>query len=696
MLAVPAILWAGNGVAGPAAGPAHESAAALPAAPAGTGIVWPEGQALPAFAEPADVLDAIDVGDLTTDEQLTFSALQGIVNRSRPRILLVDSRAGEGRDTWAETLGLRTGRTFGRTDKWRMVEKYAAEVAGLVLYDPGQSPHYRNLAGTVAGLRNVLPVTGDVLDRMRRNGVDLPVAADLTGLTLATPAEVYGYLYDTWWSGCTRRLLLSAKPHDDGGRGDYHHTRDMAAACGAAIVWLDNRIPEERQVMRRFLADMTPGAAVVLGWYSTERSGITTASEFGIGTLPADHYVSATVFSGARREVRIPPVPRMPRLGNRAYVAAFISDGDNIQYMQHAMRRLWDGSTGVRGTVALNWTVAPGLVDIGPGILNYYYSTATSSDCFVSGPSGMGYMMPVNTLEEPGAPVGPSPMPGPAMEAYSRLTESYLQRAGIRVVTIWDDATPEQRAAYARHCRSLWGATVQNFHDVPEVASSVVDGRVRFEKLSIPYAGTQEHAARVLTRAMRRWDGTAPLFLAFQAAVWNDLKPDRIAALRDQLAAGFPGRVEFVRADHWFSLYNQAHGLPFNLALLPGAGLTEEPSGAPAAAAADGSRTTLWKPSAGGTAVLRFDAGASFSIHRCVIRFADDGEPPAGLSRQSVRIEAGDDGQEWRTAVTISDNGGTFTDVEFAPVRARYLRFILDSPAAGGISVADIEIYGRQ
>ena len=84
--------------------------------------------------------------------------------------------------------------------------------------------------------------------------------------------------------------------------------------------------------------------------------------------------------------------------------------------------------------------------------MNYYYSTATPKDCFVCGPSGMGYAMPVNTLDEPGAPLGSTLDDELRMDAYARLTSRYLQRAGLRVVTIWDDLTPMQRRSFAKNC----------------------------------------------------------------------------------------------------------------------------------------------------------------------------------------------------------------------------------------------------
>ena len=84
----------------------------------------------------------------------------------------------------------------------------------------------------------------------------------------------------------------------------------------------------------------------------------------------------------------------------------------------------------------------------------------------------MGYMMPCNTLNEPGAPIGEYTKDEFRMDGYARLTETYLQRSGLRVMTVWDDASPMQRKSYEKHCRNLYGATVQNFKDVPSVRAA--------------------------------------------------------------------------------------------------------------------------------------------------------------------------------------------------------------------------------
>ncbi|MES2922323.1 MAG: discoidin domain-containing protein [Verrucomicrobiota bacterium] len=659
------------------------------------GISWPKGQALPVFATPAAKMDTIDVLHLSKDEQITFSSLQGQVNRKQPRIYLVNSRSDEGRDTWANTatVNIVTGITYDRATKYDLVAKYAAEVTGVVLYDSTVSPHYRNLAGTLAAQRHAIPVTAAVNAQLKMRGISLNVIEDLTTLKLTTPLEIYQYLYDHCWAKCEKRLIVSARPLDN---GDLHHTRDIAAATGAAVVWLNTQDPEEKKILQKFFGDMKAGDAIALGWYTTERSGVPTATEFGIGTLPADFFMSGSVYSGTDHHIQIPKVPKMPALENKVYLAIFISDGDNIQYTQHAMRKNWDRTATTRGKVPLNWTIAPGLVDIAPGIMNYYYSTATPNDCFVTGPSGMGYLMPFNTLKEPGAPVGTTLTDPARMDGYARLTETYLQRSGLRVATIWDDATPMQRKSYEKNCRNLYGATVQNFKDVPAVAGGVENNRLHFDKLVIPYAGSFEHISGSVNREIQRWDGKAPLFLSYQVDVWGEMRADRILELQEKLNRDFPGKVQFIRADHYFNLSNEAGGVPFNLCM---SSKTSVRSGDPSSApdeVTDGTPNTLWTSSANGKQWLGFDFGNSYQLSRYVIRHAGESGLNRNLNTRSYTVQASLDGKSWKTIDVCKGNPDNVTDVDLAAVTARYVKInVNDAGADSTARIADVEIYGR-
>ena len=658
------------------------------------GISWPKGQALPTFAAPAAMLDSLVVQDLSKDEQLTFSALQGQVNRKQPRIMLLDARSGEGRDTWLQTLKLGMAEPFAREKKWELLKKYAGEISGVVLYDPSKNPHLRNLAGTAAGIQRAIPATAEVMAEMKAAGVELKVVEDLTSLNFPSAMEVYAHLREHYWPKCDKRLIVSAKPHDERGGGDYHHTRDIAAAAGAAVVWLDTRNDKQRDMLRTFFRDMKAGEAIALGWYATERTGIPLASEFGIGTMPADFFVSGSVFAGTSPKIQIPPVPKMPALENKVYVAVIISDGDNIQYVQHAMRQAWERSRDVRGKVPLNWTIAPGLVVVAPGMINFYYSGATAQDCFVTGPSGMGYLMPFNTLTEPGAPVGDKLTDPARMDGYSQMTETYLQRSGLRVATIWDDMTPMQRASYEKHCRNLYGATVQNFKDVPAVAGGVQNGRLRFDKLVIPYCGSFDHMHGSMTEQIRKWDGKSPLFLSYQVEAWK-MGPDRILALQEQLSREFPDKVSFVRADHYFNLHNEAEGVPYNLCLAPAT--TVKAGDGPAEAAVDGTPSTQWSTTEKGKRWLGFDFGAPKDIRRYVVRHAGDAGEERGRNSRAFTVEASLDGKSWKRVHKVTGNAHNVTDVDLAPVRARYFKITIDDAGADSTArIAEVEIYGKE
>ena len=68
------------------------------------------------------------------------------------------------------------------------------------------------------------------------------------------------------------------------------------------------------------------------------------------------------------------------------------------------------------------------------------------------------------------------------------------------------------------------------------------------------------------------------MFVTGQATVW-DAGPDALIALRGRLNTLSPGNVNIVRADHWFSYYNEAHHLPFNITLLQDMEITSSPTG---------------------------------------------------------------------------------------------------------------------
>ena len=413
-------------------------------------LCWPDDRLLPYFLPPASTVRSLDMSaaKLSDEERVMFCALQGIVNRTRPRILLYNHNE-EPQSTWPTAHNLKTS-AISTSKPYEMVNLFKEEIKGLVLYSNQRCDHYSNLAVTIAGLERLLPVTAEIRAKLVASGLDFPVVEDLTSLSMSNALGVYTYLYDNYWSRCNHRLLISLRP-------TIPYVHDIGVACGSASVWLDPRNANERTLLDKMLKDMTPGRDFVLGWYPEERSGVGEATKYGLSTVPADFFENTTVYSAVNKPIRISPVPKRPKLENKIYAAVYISDGDNIQYCQHAMAKIFE--QGGRGKMPLNWTISPALADLSPMMLNYYYRKATNNDCFVSGPSGMGYAMPYDAHNSRYyAPSNSTKTITP----YTQLTQRYIEKAGLRVITIWDDVSTSQRKAYVENCPYLYGPLDQH------------------------------------------------------------------------------------------------------------------------------------------------------------------------------------------------------------------------------------------
>ena len=210
-------------------------------------VCWPEDRLLPVFPAPLASVRTLDMNaaKLSDEERVMFCTLQGIVNRSRPRILLYNHNE-EPQSTWPTAHGLRTI-VISSSAPYNLLKLYKDEIKGLVLYSNERTNHYSNLAVTVAGLERLLPVTAAVRDKLVANGMDFPVVEDLTQLTYSNAVGVYTYLYNNYWSRCSHRLLISERPN-------IPYVHDIGAACGSACVWLDPRTTNERALLDKMLS----------------------------------------------------------------------------------------------------------------------------------------------------------------------------------------------------------------------------------------------------------------------------------------------------------------------------------------------------------------------------------------------------------------------------------------------------------
>lgn len=515
---------------------------------------------------------------VAADEAVVFSSLKGIVNATMPRIFSYEGDAlAEGPFAWLQSLGLGFVQI---TDNWSLITKYRSELTGLVVYDDAQ-PDTMNLATTIAGGRKALVAPPSLVPRLTAAPYNLPILVDLRG-QFASKLAVYQGLLTTYWPSVTHRVIVGLSPsaHRAG-------AREYAAALGAAVVWLDPRVAAENTMLGNFLSAMGAGT-VYMGWWPDEASGIDTASRFGIATVASDYSTNLTMHSGMSRTVTTRPVPAKPALQNKIYVGFILSDGDNLQYVEHLMRKLWNDPG--RGQVAMGWTVSPAMLDAMPGALNYYYTSGTANDALVSGPSGYGYTYPNSWPNQT------------QLDQFVAKTEDYTRRAGLRIITVWNTITGSTNAnvgnSFAANAASLLGLTAQNTGG----GLTIFGGKLPSFALSCNYCTNEQAMKDFIASAAAGWDGASPRFILIQAQPWQGVTPTSFLNVKNSLSASYV----VVRPDNWFQLVRQASGLPIEPIAAPPNGavrLVNKTSGKCVDAA--GSAT------ANGTVVQQFTCNAS-------------------------------------------------------------------------------------
>lgn len=467
-------------------------------------------------------------------ETYLFSSLKGIVNRTQPRIFSYEGDAfAEGPYAWMQSLGLTWTE---HTDRWELITKYRSEISGLIVYDPAQTATV-NLATTLAKDKKALIASPALLSKLTGAPYNLPILTDLRG-QFTSKLQVYQTLYNTYWPTMDHRLLIGLSPELHQGS-----LREYATALGAAVIWLDPAVSGESALLNSFLSSMPAGSAY-MGWWPEEGAGITRASSYGIATVASDYATNLTVHSGMPRTVNIKPIPPKPTLKNKIYVAFILSDGDNLQYVEHLMRKLWSNPD--RGSVPMGWTLSPAMLDAMPGALNYYHQTSTDNDNLISGPSGYGYVYPNNFPDQN------------TLNQFVIKTEDYNKRAGFRVLTIWNTITgginQNVGESFATYAPSLLGVTAQNTGG----PLSIYNQRLPGMPLSCNYCTGEQAMKDAIASASAGWNGTSPRFIIIQAQPWQDVKPTNFKNVMNSLDSNHI----VVRPDHLFQLLREENGLP--------------------------------------------------------------------------------------------------------------------------------------
>jgi len=399
---------------------------------------------IPQFQRP-EHLFVCDLTEVDVHVQVAMTCLQGIVNRLKPRIYLVHDKAnrcfpesGSADRAWLRYYSQGYGVTHEEVSPEELLRRFGAMTRGYVVWDP-ELGDTLNVACTMAGLQDVLPVTERLIPTMDQ--LDIGKADDLTG-RWDDKIESYRWSVQELLPYCNDRLLghvqVPVNPDSPIQRFGVA-IRDILVACRAFTFSVgmtppdaSSRDPKSRPVwpgtnQEKDLVYEIYGSlrapALIFGWITTaldEGVYVSTNSKFGHVTLcgmnNAGNFSVHAGFPRRRRKSR-KASRRLPPLERKVYVCFALSDGDALWNINLRMHGEWDRPD--RGRIPFGWTFQPILAEVAPGILDFFENTSTPNDCFVAGPSGVGYYKPSLMAN---------------LREYLRLSSRLMDQCGIDVV----------------------------------------------------------------------------------------------------------------------------------------------------------------------------------------------------------------------------------------------------------------------
>ncbi len=348
----------------------------------------------PKSKTPDSDLLVFDLRTQTRDWQFLLYSLQGLVNREKPRIYYLTNDKDQQWLDWMLKRGwIKSTETL--TTPEELVSRFRGSVKGVVVPD-SSLPATKNVATMIAGVED-----GLVVSPRLANKLSLPVLADLRG-RWKTSVEAYRWALDNLWPRMNRDVLACLWP-------DSMELRDYLVENKIFIFWIPGQIdgvstystPNEEMRFAEELLARTPANTPIMGysWAGQdlgigEGGGVTLFSEFGKFLVGSVGSSDLSVHSGLRVEKFRQPVSPAPKLEQgKVYVCFAISDGDNLPVVSCSnWPQLWADKT--RGDMPLGWTISPAASLLIPGIVDYYYATATSNDTFMAAVSGVGYCYP--------------------------------------------------------------------------------------------------------------------------------------------------------------------------------------------------------------------------------------------------------------------------------------------------------------
>ena len=486
------------------------------------------------------VLDVVDLSKADLKTRLLVISLQGIVNRDSPRLYVI---------WWNPALKfnpsmewLKYYKQKGWIKGWKIisieeaVDKYKKLVKGIVVYDPEMLDTI-DLAVTLSGLYDLIIAHPDYVATLEEKG--LAVKYDLRGI-FKDRLELHKWQLKNLFPHCNKSIIF-LYPTDN---KLYALARscliDVAVRYRACAINLRVDVPSEAELFAEYLKQMKP-MGILLGYPHLGRLETPTVkfiSTYGIrGILATYDAPNFSVHSqiGEKKNKYTQGFREVTKVEKKIYVALFACDLA-LNSMQSFYYGLWKSEK--RGKVPITWWLDPIVVDLCPGIIQYYYETRTDQD----------YFFAANTYGR----ITPSDFK--YLDELLEMCDEQLKRFDLRILGFSDSRF--NRTVFRKYAQKLTYAYGFGYGYIPLNITPnywLEEGK--------PYVGlyfkTMVAGTRLaLYKLLKHVADTRkerPVFLLVYLFIGDYITVDDILWVKNKLDQEYPGVFKWVRGDEFMS-----------------------------------------------------------------------------------------------------------------------------------------------
>jgi hypothetical protein len=380
-----------------------------------------------------------DVSGLSGGDQVTLASLQGLANRDEARVWLTGFAPHDGTPVDEADAILRdevVKRSEEEVGPWELVERLSGSVDGLVVWDPALLIDTQNVATSLAGQLDALPVSPETAAKLSKAPYRFETLVDLRDQKFTSRTAAYEWALGQLPEGRSWSFPAWIGDGLGLGTGDEPALRDWVVANrGFAF---EANAGTEPELLDEILTTFPPGSPVYGYLFFADEAyknggipvlesiSVTAISRTGMYLVPTVDTYNMTVLSQTESTGSMPDWDSQVRAPepNGKYVTFILSDGDNVSYTQNLLvARTWPNPD--RQKVPLGISVSLQLQHLSPALWDYYVTTAGEQSVLVAAPSGAGYAYP-------------SSMPN--LPDFLDQTEELMESSGLRSLWILDNA----------------------------------------------------------------------------------------------------------------------------------------------------------------------------------------------------------------------------------------------------------------